>query len=86
GCQIDYLLQLKYNSLYLCEIKYSSKPIDLAVVKEVQKKIEALHHPKMRFSVRPVLIHVNGVAEAVRESGFFTHIIDFSQFLNKNSC
>ncbi len=80
-CQIDYLLQLKYNSLYLCEIKYSSKPIDLDVVKEVQKKIEALYHPKICFSIRPVLIHVNGVTEAVRESSFFTHIIDFSQFL-----
>jgi AAA+ ATPase superfamily predicted ATPase len=81
GCQIDYLLQLKYNSLYLCEIKYSSKPIDLTVLKEVQEKIEALYHPKIRFSIRPVLIHVNGVTDAVRESDFFTHIIDFSQFL-----
>ena len=26
GCQIDYLIQTKYNTLYICEVKYSKKP------------------------------------------------------------
>lgn len=81
GCQIDYLVQLKHNSLYVCEIKYSSKPIGPQVIQEVQEKINRLYHPKMKFSIRPVLIHVNGVTEAVYEADFFTQIIDFTQFL-----
>jgi hypothetical protein len=81
GCQIDYLLQLQYNSLYLCEIKYSSKPIGIEIVEEVQEKMHRLSHPKVCFSIRPVLIHVNGVSDALLENSFFTHIIDFSQFL-----
>ncbi len=83
GCQIDYLIQLKYNALYLCEIKYSSKPIGLKVIQEVQKKMQNLNLPRQQFSLRPVLIHVNGVSDAVRSSAFFTHIIDFSQLLFK---
>lgn len=33
------------------------------------------------FSIRPVLIHVNGVTEALAESDFFANMIDFGQFL-----
>ena len=39
GCQIDYLIQTKYNSLDLCEIKFSKGKIGMDVVKEVQEKI-----------------------------------------------
>jgi len=24
GCQIDYLIQTKYNNLYICEVKFSN--------------------------------------------------------------
>jgi uncharacterized protein len=82
GTQIDYLVQLKYNCLYLCEIKYSKKPIGKEIIDEVQKKMERLKLPKVPFSLRPVLIHVNGVSDEVQRSSFFTHIIDFSRFLN----
>lgn len=84
GCQIDYLIQLKFHSLYVCEIKYLSKPVGLEVIEEVQEKIAKLYHPKMRFSIRPVLIHVNGVTKAVQEAGYFTHIIDFAQLLRRH--
>lgn len=81
GCQIDYLIQLKYNNLYLCEIKYSKKPIGFKIIEEVQEKMNRLHVQKKIFSLRPVLIHVNGVTDAVRSSAFFTHIINFSDLL-----
>ena len=80
GCQIDYLIQTKFNTLYLCEIKFSKEPVPVSVIKEVEQKIGRLAKGK-HFSIRPVLIHVNGVADAVVESDFFAHIIDFSQFL-----
>jgi hypothetical protein len=50
------------------------------VINEVDAKIKALKYPK-GFSCRPVLIHANGVQDAVMESGFFSEIIDFSLFL-----
>jgi len=80
GCHIDYLIHSRYGVLYVCEIKFSQESIPFSVVKEVQEKIARLKIPK-RFSVMPVLIHVNGVVDQVTESGFFSHIIDFADFL-----
>ena len=45
----------------------------------MEKKIESLSAPK-GMSVRLVLIHVNGVSQAIRESDVFNDIVDFSQF------
>jgi AAA+ ATPase superfamily predicted ATPase len=80
GCQIDYLIQTKYNVLYVCEIKFSRDVIKSSVVEEVREKIRKLKTPK-HFSIMPVLIHVNGVLDQVTEAEFFSHIIDFSEFL-----
>lgn len=80
GCQIDYMIQTKFNTLYICEIKFSKNAIDVSVINEVQKKIDALVYPK-GYSCRPVLIHVNGVTEDVVDSDYFAAIIDFSAFL-----
>lgn len=80
GCQIDYLIQTQFNTLYLCEIKYSKDPVPKSIIAELQQKIDVLSI-KRNFSVRPVLIHCNSVSEAVEESGFFAHIINFSDFL-----
>ena len=49
---------------------------------DVVKKMENLSYPK-GYSIRPVLIHVSGITQGVRESGIFTNIIDFSEFLNR---
>lgn len=83
GCQIDYLIQTKFNTLYVCEIKFSKEPIGLSIVKEVQQKIDRIAKLK-GFSIRPILIHVNGVTDAAAESDFFAKIIDFSQFLTSS--
>jgi AAA+ ATPase superfamily predicted ATPase len=81
GCQVDYLIQTKFNTLYLCEIKFSKELLGMGVVKEVEQKVDYISRPK-GFSIRPVLIHVNGVTDAVIESDFFAKIVDFSQFFN----
>ena len=54
------------------------------VIAEVQKKIKRLSLPK-GFSIKPVLIHVNGVSDAVIESEFFAYIIDFGQLVLHSS-
>ncbi len=79
-CQIDYLIQTRFGTLYLCEIKFSKEPIGLEVIKEVEQKIEKIDRPK-HHSVRPVLIHVNGVKNSLLEKNFFSHVIDFGEFL-----
>ena len=80
GCQIDYMIQTKFGSLYVCEIKFSKNEIGVAIISEVQQKIDALYRPR-GTSCRPILIHVNGVSEQIIEEDYFASIIDVSQFL-----
>lgn len=78
GCQIDYVVQTRFKTVYLCEIKFSQRPISKDIIREMEKKIAALKVPK-GFACLPVLIHVNGATPAVIESGFFARIIDFTE-------
>lgn len=80
GCQIDYLIHTSFNTFYLCEIKFSKNPIGNTIINEIENKIHNLKKPR-HFSVRPVLIHVNGVQDSIVDSGYFDHIIDFSSLL-----
>lgn len=82
GCQIDYLIQTKHNTLYICEIKYSKNEVGMGVIEEMRDKIKRLNLPK-NFSYRTVLIHVNGISESVEDSQYFSYIINFSDFLKK---
>lgn len=82
GCQIDYLIHTKFGGLYVCEIKFSKNEIQPSIISEIQKKIELFKYPK-GFSCRPVLIHVNGVHEDVTDSGYFSEIINFAEFLKE---
>lgn len=81
GCQIDYLIQTRFGSLYICEIKFSKNPVSPSIIEEVQQKIDRIKKPK-GLSCRPVLIHVGGVHSDVEDSGFFSEIIDFGEIFN----
>lgn len=80
GCQIDYMIQTKSDSLYICEIKFSKNKIGYKVINEVQEKINALKLAK-RASYRPVLIHAGDVTKDVENSDYFVKIIDFCHLL-----
>ena len=80
GCQIDYLVQTKYNMLFACEIKFSRNVITTSVITEIKEKLQRLVIPKS-FSCFPVLIHVNGVSDEIIDSGYFAKIINFSELL-----
>ncbi len=80
GCQIDYMIQANNGVLYVCEIKFSRKPIGKEVISQMQQKLIRLKYPK-GYSIRPVLIHVNGVSEELKNSEFFVKIIDFGRIL-----
>jgi len=65
---------------YLCEFKFSKNIITSTAVDDVKEKINRLVVPK-NFSVRSVLVHVNGVSDAVLGAGFFSEVINFGEFL-----
>lgn len=79
GCQIDYMIETRFQTLYICEIKFSKNIIGTEVIGQVQEKINRITRPK-GFSYRPVLIHVNGVSNDVKDEGFFAKIIDADAF------
>jgi AAA+ ATPase superfamily predicted ATPase len=83
GCQIDYMIQTKFDTLYICEIKFLKTQVDSSIIQEVQAKINALQYVK-RFSCRPVLIHVNGISEDVADSDYFAAIIDMGELLKNH--
>ena len=80
GCQIDYLVQTKSGSLYVCEIKFTKNTIGTSIIQEVQEKIDRIKSSK-GMSYRPILIHAGQVAAHVVESDYFVKIIDFSGLL-----
>ena len=73
ACQIDLLIQTRFQNLYLCEIKFR-KEIDMTVIDQVQRKIDILKRPK-NFSIRPVLIYAGHLNEDVESSQYFNFII-----------
>lgn len=82
GCQIDYLIQTRVNTLFVCEVKFSIHELKISVIQEVKDKIKKLAVPK-NFVCIPVLIQVNGVSDEVNDADYFFEIIDFSRFLDE---
>ena len=80
GCQIDYMIQTRFHTLYLCEIKFSKNAVGNKIIEEMEKKRRALKVPR-NFSIRPVLVHVNGVEERVIDERYFDKIVDFGELL-----
>jgi AAA+ ATPase superfamily predicted ATPase len=80
GSQIDLLIQTKFNSLIVCEIKFSKSELPVTVIEEVKEKVNSLQL-KNFVSCRPVLIHVNGTQDAVVAAGYFANIVDFGKLL-----
>lgn len=81
GCHIDYMIQTRFQTLYLCEVKFKKDKVGRAILKEMEEKRKRLKVPR-NFSIRPVLIHVNGVEDSVLEEHYFDKVIDFSQLLS----
>ena len=79
GCQIDYMIQTRF-SLYLCEVKFSKNRIGPKIIKGIVEKRKCLKIPKF-CSIRPILIHVNGVQESVINKEYFDKVMDFGLLL-----
>ncbi|MBA2367410.1 MAG: hypothetical protein H0V82_00115 [Candidatus Protochlamydia sp.] len=81
GCQIDYLIQTRYNTLYICEMKFSDHAIGKDIIGEMEKKIATLKIPK-GFACLPILIHGGKVVKSVIESRYFAKIINIMDCFN----
>ena len=77
------LIILFRHSITCClhvKSNFSRHPIDASIIGAMQQKLARLKLPR-GFSCFPVLIHVNGITDAVQDSGYFAKIIDFSELL-----
>jgi AAA+ ATPase superfamily predicted ATPase len=83
GCQIDYLVQTKTNSLFICEFKFKRREISSDIITEMQDKISRLKAPK-GFAKVAVLFHLSGVASSVATNPYFYRIVDIVDFLEDN--
>jgi len=79
GCQIDYLIQTKYNTLFVCEIKFSQEIMGKEVIDSMKEKIDRLSAPR-GFAVLPVLIHANSITQMVTEAEYFLKIINVNDY------
>ena len=78
GCQIDYLIQTRSNTLFICEIKMRRQEVGTEVIDEMKAKINALSLPK-GFGISPVLFHLGPLSRALAESKYFFRTIDISE-------
>lgn len=80
GCQIDYLIQTKTNSLFICEFKFKKREISSEIITQMQEKISRLKTPK-GFAKVAILFHLSGVAPSVATNTYFYRIVDIADFL-----
>ncbi|MDA0938965.1 MAG: ATP-binding protein [Proteobacteria bacterium] len=83
GCQIDYMVHTKTNSLFICEFKFKKREINSDIITDMQEKISRLKTPK-GFAKVAVLFHLGGVASSVATNPYFYRIVDIADFLEDN--
>ena len=82
GCQIDYLIQTKLNTLFLCEFKFKRHELPPSIIQEMKVKCNTLSVPRGLGTV-PVLFHIGGISQKVEESSFFYRIVDLRDLFDK---
>jgi len=82
GCQIDYLIQDRFNTLYIIELKFSKGDIPATVIENMKRKIKALDAPK-NISIRPVLIYVGTISDSIKYHPIFDRVISFEDILDE---
>lgn len=82
GCQIDYLIQTKMNSLIICEFKFSKNELSSSVLAELREKSEMLSTPK-GFGKVLALFHIGGVSPKIEESSLLYRVVDLRDWLEE---
>lgn len=82
GCQIDYLIQLKMNTLIVCEFKFSKNELNSSILTELKEKCETLAVPR-GFGKTLALFHIGGVSSKIEESHLLYRIVDLRDLLEE---
>lgn len=82
GCQIDYLIQTKMNSLIICEFKFSKNELSSSLLNKLKEKSDTLSIPR-GFGKTLALFHIGGVPPKIEESSLFYRVIDLRDFLEQ---
>ena len=80
GCQIDLMIQTKYKTIFLCEIKFSENEVSQKVISDMQRKMAALKTPR-GYAYLPVLIHTGALNEKIIDAEFFEKIINIEEMI-----
>lgn len=82
GCQIDYLIQTKMNSLIICEFKFSKNELGSSVLTELKEKSKQLSVPR-GFGKALALFHIGGVSPKIEESRELYRLIDLRELFEE---
>lgn len=74
SCQIDLLILTKFDTAYICEIKFR-KRVGSEVRAELERKLKILQRPKY-LSIRPVLIYAGELSEDTEFDDYFYKAIN----------
>lgn len=84
GCQIDYLIQTKMNSLIICEFKFSKNELSSSILHELKEKSDTLAIPR-GFGKALALFHIGGVSAKVEESPLLYRVVDLRDLLTEDA-
>ncbi len=77
GCQIDYLIQMHSNTIFVCEVKMRRRELSLEIIEGMKSKIASLQLPK-GFGASPVLFYLGSISDALLSSRYFYRMIDIA--------
>jgi hypothetical protein len=80
GCQIDYLVQTRTKTIFVCEFKFKRRELGIEIIEEVQEKIRRFSIPR-GYALVPVLFHIGDVSASVYDTQYFYRIIDIADML-----
>lgn len=79
GLQIDLLINVKNEILYIVECKFTSKPIGTTIIPIIERKIQFLE-PSKKYSIKKVLISSAGITRELDKMGYFDFVLELDVF------
>ncbi len=84
GYQFDLVFYRTDKIISLCEIKYHDQPINTTVINEFSEKLKKFTIPR-GYTIEKILISFYGPSDALKDSGYFDHFIDSTDFFDVNT-
>ncbi|MCP4692175.1 MAG: AAA family ATPase [Desulfobacterales bacterium] len=82
GAQIDLLFDRRDNVITLCEMKYSITPVGVAVIEEIERKVEVLRKISPKKTIQKVLVARSGATADLVSSGYLYKVIKPEEFFH----